>query len=583
MYTTSTALLEALHEAGVEYIFANLGSDHPGIVEALAAARAEGRPLPQLITVPTEMVAMSCAHGYAQITGRPQAVFVHVECGTQSLGGAVHNAAKGRVPVFVFAGSSPFTQEQELPGSRGEFIQWAQDVHDQRGIVRGYMRYDNEIRTGRNVKQLVARALQFACSDPQGPVYLMGAREVMEEEVAPVQLNAAHWQPLAPAALPPDYVTQIAEALVTARRPLIVTSYLGRDIEAAVELQALCERLAIGVFESVPSYMNFPADNPLHVGTQWNEPRQHPALAEADVILVLDSDVPWIARSNRPHPDATIFHIDVDPLKEAMPLWYIPAVAQFRASARVALQQLNAAVAACAAPAERLRERRTFFGELHRQHQQQLRAAEQRQDVLTPAVLTAAVRERLDQRSIVISEGVSNFKVIFDHIASTRPGSFLSSGGGSLGYHGGAAVGARLAAPDHTVVALCGDGTYLFSQPSTVHWLARRYAAPFLTVVYNNRGWRAPRLSALGLYPDGYASRASELGVSFDPPADYAGIAAAAGGALAVTVRSVAELDDALDRAFHAVRVEGRAAVVDAWLPDLMAERRATPPDSSSR
>ena len=127
---------------------------------------------------------MSAAHGYAQVSGQAQAVLVHVECGTQSLAGAVHNAAKGRVPVLVFAGASPFTQEGEMRGSRNEFIQWIQDVRDQRGIVRGYMKYDNEIRTGTNIKQLVHRALQFAHSDPKGPVYLMGAREVMEEELA---------------------------------------------------------------------------------------------------------------------------------------------------------------------------------------------------------------------------------------------------------------------------------------------------------------------------------------------------------------------------------------------------------------
>ena len=123
---------------------------------------------------------MSAAHGFAQLTGRPQAVIVHVECGTQALAGAVHNAAKGRVPMLVFAGASPFTQEGEARGSRNEFIQWIQDVHNQRGIVRGYMKYDNEIRTGLNVKQLVHRALQIAASDPKGPAYLMGAREVIE-------------------------------------------------------------------------------------------------------------------------------------------------------------------------------------------------------------------------------------------------------------------------------------------------------------------------------------------------------------------------------------------------------------------
>ncbi|MGH6927024.1 MAG: thiamine pyrophosphate-binding protein, partial [Dongiaceae bacterium] len=164
MYTASTALLESLTEAGVSYIFANFGSDHPALIEALAEARALGKTVPRVITCPNEMVALSCAHGYAQITSRAQAVVVHVECGTQSLGGAVHNAARGRIPVFIFAGMSPFTQEGELKGSRNEFIQWIQDVPDQRGIVRQYMKYENELRSAKNVKQIVFRALQFAHS-----------------------------------------------------------------------------------------------------------------------------------------------------------------------------------------------------------------------------------------------------------------------------------------------------------------------------------------------------------------------------------------------------------------------------------
>ena len=169
MHTASAAFLDALTEAGVSYIFANWGSDHPAMVEALAEARSIGRTVPAVITCPNEMVALSAAHGYAYVSGVAQAVVVHVECGTQALAGAVHNADKGRVPVLIFAGSSPYTQAGELRGSRNEFIQWIQDVHDQRGIVRGYMRYDNEIRSGRNIKQLVHRALQFAYTDPKVP------------------------------------------------------------------------------------------------------------------------------------------------------------------------------------------------------------------------------------------------------------------------------------------------------------------------------------------------------------------------------------------------------------------------------
>ena len=288
------------------------------------------------------MVALSCAHGHAQVSGRAQAVLVHVECGTQSLAGAVHNAAKGRVPVFIFAGTSPFTQEGELKGSRNEFIQWIQDVPDQRGIVRQYMKYENELRTARNVKQIVFRALQFAASDPKGPVYLVGAREVMEERTDPVAIDPADWQPVAPMPLPTEGVPAIVDAVAGANRPLVVTSYLGRQPAAVAALSGFCRRLGVGVLESVPSYVNYPHDDPLYQGNHWNHPFQNAALAAADVILVIDSDVPWIPTVSKPSDGAVIYHLDVDPLKQSMPLWYIRARRSFQADAATALRQLNA-------------------------------------------------------------------------------------------------------------------------------------------------------------------------------------------------------------------------------------------------
>src|SRR5699024_7002367 len=249
MYTTSTAFLEALQEAGVSYIFANFGSDHPAIIESLTDAARQNKELPQVIISPHEFVGMTAAQGYAQMTGEPQAVIVHVECGTQNLGGAIHNAFKAKIPMLVFAGASPYTQEGELVGSRNEFIHWFQDVNDQRGIMRGYSKYDNEIRTGANVKQLVHRSLQIAKSEPQGPVYLMGPRETMEEETERIEIDPELWQPIAPSALPRKDVQQLVSDLLSADDPLVVTSYLGREKEAVNELVSLCDRLSIPVLE----------------------------------------------------------------------------------------------------------------------------------------------------------------------------------------------------------------------------------------------------------------------------------------------------------------------------------------------
>src|SRR6185295_13530635 len=156
-------------------------------------------------------------------------VLIHVDCGTQALAGAIHNVAKCRIPVLILAGASPYTQEGELPGSRNEFIHWLQDVPDQRGIVRGYMKYDYEIRTGRNVKQIVHRALQIAHSDPPGPAYLMVAREVLEEEILPVPVDPAKWVRLSPSALRPEDAAELLHDLITSKRPIIVTSSVRRS------------------------------------------------------------------------------------------------------------------------------------------------------------------------------------------------------------------------------------------------------------------------------------------------------------------------------------------------------------------
>jgi acetolactate synthase-1/2/3 large subunit len=569
MHTASTAMLEALQEAGVSYIFANFGSDHPALVEAIAEARAMGRTIPAIVTCPNEMVAMSCAHGYAQLTGRAQAVVVHVECGTQSLGGAVHNAAKGRIPIFVFAGLSPFTQEGEMTGSRNEFIQWIQDVYDQRGIVRQYMKYDNELRTGRNVKQIVHRSMQMAHSDPKGPVYLVGAREVMEEAAPDVAIDVADWSPIAPIPLAAESVDHLVDALQRAERPLIVTSFLGRNPAAVDELTRLCNRLGIGVLESVPNYVNYPHNDALYQGNHWNHPFQNPALAEADLVLVVDSDVPWIPAINKPNENAAIFMIDVDPIKQSMPLWYIRARRSYRADAATALAQINAEFDRATIDAPAAERRRRHYEERHRARAAKLARLETADAIITPEFLTACVRRQVGLEAIVVNEGITNYPAICDHMAREKPGTMFTSGGGSLGWNGGAAIGMKLAAPDKTFVALTGDGSYMFSAPSTVHWMARHYQTPFLQVIYNNRGWKAPKYSTLAVHPHGYASRANDVDTSFDPPPDYSAIATAAGGAFARIVKRPEDVEAAVAEGLRIVREEKRCAVLDVWLPRL--------------
>lgn len=564
--SASDQLMKTLQEAGVDCIFANLGSDHPAIIESWATFRAQGEKLPQIIVCPHEMVALSAAHGYAQSTGRLQAVFVHVDVGTQNVGGALHNALRARVPIFMFAGASPVTVDGELAGSRNEFIHYLQDVFDQRGIVRGYTKWNYDLHVGQNIDLVVKRAIQMAASDPCGPVYLMAAREMLEQPAIAPEGVVRELPPLEPAAASPRLIAELASALATAEHPLILTSYLGRNHDAVGELVRLSDQLAIPVMEAGPFYMNFPSNHPMHLG--YEDYVQHnPYLEQADVVLVIDSDIPWMTQNSKMADGAKLYWIDADPLKETIPLWYYSGQRAVRADSCVALRQLNEALAKVPLRTNAIEQRRSAVT-AESAHLREMWASQEEmpQDgIITPEFLTRVVRETIDDDTLIVNETISNYSVAWRHLQRTKPGSFFASGASSLGWHGGAAVGVKLAHPDKPVVALTGDGSYVFSVPSAVHMVAQKYETPFLTVIYNNGGWKSPKLSTLAVHPNGNARTHDDFHVDFFPESHLEQIAGAIGDTHAVKVSEPNELRSALKFAFEQVK-QGRSAVVNVIL-----------------
>lgn len=568
-YTAADAVMETLADAGVSCMFANLGSDHPAMIESWAKAEQTGNVQPEIVICPHEMVALSAAHGYYLVSGEAQALLLHVDVGTQNLGGTLHNAQRGRIPALILAGSSPFTMEGEKTGGRNEYIHFYQDTFDQRGFVRPNTKFDYEMRTGQNIPQVLLRSLQIAKSDPAGPVYVMLPREVLEEEIRPVDV-AKGWDPIAPTPLPEDGAHEIAQALAKAQYPLIVTTSLGRKENAVHELEKLSERYAIPVVEAGPYYMNLPWDHPMHLGYNRNA-----YVAESDCIVVIDSDVPWIPSQVQPAENAEVYYIDPDPLKEDIPLWYIPSTRFFRADPDKALQQLNAQLDTTDMDADVVQER---YRRCYQEHQAIREGWEQKEhrdserSEITPEYLTACVRDVIGERSVVLNETVSNAGAVWKHLRRRQTGTLFGSGGSSLGWNGGAAIGAKMADPDRTVVSLTGDGSYIFSCPTAVHWMAHRYQTPFLTVIYNNRGWHSPKKSTLGVYPEGRSRQRDRYWVRFDPQPQLDEVAEAAGGAYAQTVDHPNHLHSVLEEALNQVE-KGRCAVVNAVLPPVSEER----------
>ena len=135
---------------------------------------------------------------------------------------------------------------------------------------------------------------------------------------------------------------------------------------------------------------------------------------------------------------------------------------------------------------------------------------------LSPEFVVKCIREVMTTIRC-LNETVSDNAVVQRHLPRSKPGTLFWSGGSSLGWHGGAAVGMKLACPDKDVVALAGDGTFIFSCPTAVYWMAKKYNAPFMTVIFNNRGWNAPKLITKNEHPDGYAARNNTFWTSFEP------------------------------------------------------------------
>ena len=439
------------------------------------------------------------ADGYARLTNKPQAVIIHVDVGTQGLGAAVHNASCGRAPILIFAGLSPYTIEGEYRGSRTEYIHWIQDVPDQKQIVAQYCRYVGEIKRGRNVKQIVNRALSFATSEPRGPVYLVGAREAMEEDIEPYQINQAHWTPVELGGLTPKQLKGVAEQLVDAEEALVVTGYSGRNHDAVHALVKLADTVpGLRVLDTGGSDMCFPADHPAWLGLRYGVEE---AIKTADVIIVLDCDVPWIYTQCHPKDSAKIIHIDVDTLKQQMPVFYIQAYARYRVDAETAVTQiadyikmnLNDKVTSQAAEKK--------ASSLKEQYQKRLETikslAEPGKDsTFNCSYLVNQVRQACPKDTIWAIEAVTNTAFVADQIQATLPGSWINCGGGGLGWSGGGALGIKLATDFENggtnkgkfVCQIVGDGTYLFSVPGSVYWIAQRYNIPVLTIVLNNEG-----------------------------------------------------------------------------------------------
>ena len=568
--TAANDLLQGLVDLGIEYLFCNLGTDHAPLIEEMAHWREQGRAFPKLILCPHENTAVHMAGGYAVATGRGQAVLVHVDAGTANAAMGLHNLCRTRIPVLLIAGRAPMSTFDDATGGRDTYVHFIQEPFDQASVVRPYVKWEYNLAWPSMAHEVVSRAGAVMQSDPTGPVYLTLPREVLAAPVDAASLGAFGHQnhlPVKAQGADASAVRAIAEQLMRSENPMLVTAYAGRNHKAPALIEKLAILCGVRVCEFNTIYMNIRRDSPYFGG-------YNPAAftEQADFGLMVDVDVPWIPKTTRVNPQAYWAQLDVDAIKRDIPMWGFPLNARIEGDSVRLIAQLIEIIESSATPEFKAKAaaRGLAFKTAHVQNRQKAASLAQAKGVvnaINPHYLCAVMGQKIDLHDVVLNEAIRNTMAVFDQIPREVPGSLMGLSGGGLGFSAGTALGIKLAQANSRVIHFVGDGSFYFSNPSSVYAIANQYGLPILTVLLDNGGWSAVKESTLRMYPQGEAKSTNQFASDLGYSTDFAAIAEAA-GAHGERLTDPEQVEAAIERCLAALDA-GRSALLHVRITPL--------------
>jgi benzoylformate decarboxylase len=520
--TGGELLIEQVKAAGTRYIFTNPGSLEVALFDALV-----DRPDLQLVVGLHEGIVIGMADAYHKVSRQPAFVNVHAAVGTAQMGGQLCNAQFDGSGLVITAGMSDNT----IAGDEAALA--PRPGHTQAEINQQFTKMAWEVRTGASAALAIRRAYKLAMTAPGGPVYVAFSTRALAEsvraDVFPKDAFLIQARPRAAA----DQVEAAARMLVEARHPVALLGDEVYKAGAAAEAIALCEMLGLPIVTpNLPAFNYVSATNPLFLGTQYGGDRAYPQ-GRADLIVQIGSresggaDTP--AGTTPPRYLAIGFDTNMMGRTRALD---VAVVGDVKATLKDLVDAVNARVtrdrlakirderlaivgpAISAINAERLAQARKVFN----------------QTVIHPDRLGYEMEQGLEKNALIVTENAPGLAGKHDFL-SYGPGAGdkqnIGHGGSSLGWGVGAAVGARLAAPERQVVLSIGDGSVMYSAGG--FWSMVRHQTPVLTIVWNNRSYQTvrngahrynKRMAETGRYPGLY------LG---DPNIDFVQLAASQG------------------------------------------------------
>ena len=550
--TGGMLLLQTLKDAGVEYLFTNPGSAETGIFAALAEDGDQ-----RLVVGKHEGLVAAMADGYHRLSGKVGVIIAHVMGGSYQLAGQLFNAQVAGSSLLVIAGD------------------WASELQDYRGLApfpglsqaESMRPITKEARAAYQVHAnpaaitvATARALREATTPPTGPVYLSISAELLSREGLEAQIGeGAQYQIERPAAARAQTIETIARRLGEAKCPVLM---FGDDVwreGAQAEAVRLAELLEAPVFASRQIFVNFPSRHPLYCG-------MYPVSKEFEKVAGLQPDLLFLVGCQGVHGAVTepsVMQIGPNPL--LMGRHYpldLAAQCEVRETLRLlcdAVTRLHASDKVAGWARQRAKVR--AYARLLIEREENLVREHEHDAVVHPSVLEAHLAAILPRNTVMVQESSTARTTLlpFGHegMAWTR------SGGGSLGFGVGAAIGAKIAVGrERPVVLHLGDGALTYSAAG--FWSMARYNTAVLTIVSNNESYQIVRHNWAREMPDSKMIREGKYpGLFLGAPAtDYVGLARSQGvdGECVTTVK---ELEPALLRGMERITRDNRPYLVE--------------------
>ncbi len=464
--TGAEALARQLIAEGVDTIFALPGVQIMDAFDALYDHRDDIR----LIHTRHEQATTYMADGYAKVTGEVGVAMVVPGPGALNATAGLGTAYASSSPVLLISGQIP---SGSLGKRRGEL----HEVDDQLDVFRPITKWNHRVTEVEEIPQAVHEAFRQLRTGRPRPVELEIPPDTLAATAAVEILEREYF---ARVTANDDQVESAARLLSSARRPVIIAGGGSKGAGAPAGVLELAEILQAPVFTTPQSKGVIPDSHPLHAGVHYVQSPFKTVLAEADALLAVGTRL--AIRDFDPDAMPSLVHIDID--REEIGKTF-PTEVGIVADAAEALSALRASVESMSSLPRPSRE--TEVAEMRAVFRNEMRSIAPEQHAILDRLHAA-----LDEDAIVVS-GVTNLGYWSSiSLPVAQPRSFITSSYfGTLGYAFPTALGAKVAQPGRQVVALCGDGGFMFS-PQELS-TAVRYGINVVAIVFNNNAYGASR------------------------------------------------------------------------------------------